>query len=137
MTHVQMDLGAYVLGGLEPAEEERIRAHLAECSECAAAHAELEGLPQLLDLAVVAGAGEEDPEGLSIERAMLGWQVAGALEKLTPEHRQVIRLAHVQGLAVREIAERLGLPEGTVKSRTWYALRSLRLVLEEMGVRAA
>ena len=79
---------------------------------------------------------EEDPEGLSIERAMLGWQVAGALEQLTPEHRQVIRLAHVQGLAVREIAERLGLPEGTVKSRTWYALRSLRLVLEEMGVRA-
>ena len=80
---------------------------------------------------------EEDPEGLSIERAMLGWQVAGALEKLTPEHRQVIRLAHVQGLSVREIAQRLGLPEGTVKSRTWYALRSLRLVLEEMGVRAA
>ena len=79
---------------------------------------------------------EEDPEGLSIERAMLGWQVAGAMEKLTLEHRQVIRLAHVQGLSVREIAERLGLPEGTVKSRTWYALRSLRLVLEEMGVRA-
>ena len=39
---------------------------------------------------------EQDPEGLSIERAMLGWQVAAALEKLTPEHRQVIRLAHVR-----------------------------------------
>ena len=79
---------------------------------------------------------EEDDgaEGLSIERAMLGWQVAAAVERLTPEHRQVIRLAHVQGLSVREIAERCGLPEGTVKSRTWYALRSLRLVLEEMGV---
>jgi RNA polymerase sigma-70 factor (ECF subfamily) len=77
---------------------------------------------------------EEDPEGLSIERAMLGWQVAGALEKLTPEHRQVIRLAHFQGLSVREIADRCELPVGTVKSRTWYALRSLRLVLEEMGV---
>jgi RNA polymerase sigma-70 factor, ECF subfamily len=74
-------------------------------------------------------------EGLSIERAMLGWQVATALDRLSPEHRQVIRLAHVQGLSVREIAERCGLPEGTVKSRTWYALRSLRLVLEEMGVR--
>jgi RNA polymerase sigma-70 factor (ECF subfamily) len=82
---------------------------------------------------------EPDPdadhaEGLSIERAMLGWQVATALDRLSPEHRQVIRLAHVQGLSVREIAERCGLPEGTVKSRTWYALRSLRLVLEEMGV---
>jgi RNA polymerase sigma-70 factor, ECF subfamily len=35
---------------------------------------------------------------------------------------------------VREIADKCELPVGTVKSRTWYALRSLRLVLEEMGV---
>jgi RNA polymerase sigma-70 factor (ECF subfamily) len=81
---------------------------------------------------------EPDPDreggGLSIERAMLGWQVAAALERLSPEHRQVVRLAHVQGLSVREIADACGLPEGTVKSRTWYALRSLRLTLEEMGV---
>ena len=46
----------------------------------------------------------------------------------------MIRLAHFQGLSVREIAERCELPIGTVKSRTWYALRSLRLALEEMGV---
>ena len=72
--------------------------------------------------------------GDSIEQAMLGWQVAAALERLTPEHRQMIRLAHFQGLSVREIADRCELPVGTVKSRTWYALRSLRLVLEEMGV---
>jgi RNA polymerase sigma-70 factor (ECF subfamily) len=65
---------------------------------------------------------------------MLGWQVAAALERLSPEHRQVIRLAHFQGMTVREIAEACHLPVGTVKSRTWYALRSLRLVLEEMGV---
>jgi RNA polymerase sigma-70 factor (ECF subfamily) len=80
---------------------------------------------------------EPDREGggLSIERAMLGWQVAAALERLSPEHRQVVRLAHVQGFSVREIAEALRLPEGTVKSRTWYALRQLRLVLEEMGIR--
>ena len=37
---------------------------------------------------------------------MLGWQVAAALERLTPEHRQMIRLAHFQGLTMREIAER-------------------------------
>ena len=52
-----------------------------------------------------------------------------------PDHRQMIRLAHVQGLTMREIAEHTDLPVGTVKSRTWYALRSLRLVLEEMGIR--
>jgi len=81
------------------------------------------------------GEAEAGEAGPTIEQAMLGWQVVAALERLTPEHRQVIRLAHFQGLTMREIAERCELPVGTVKSRTWYALRSLRLVLEEMGVR--
>jgi RNA polymerase sigma-70 factor (ECF subfamily) len=72
----------------------------------------------------------------SFERALLKWQVGSALERLTPEHRQVIRLAHFQGLTLREISERTGIPLGTVKSRTSYALRGLRLALEEMGVEA-
>src|SRR3954471_9544010 len=72
----------------------------------------------------------------SFERALLRWQVSAALDRLTPEHRQVIRLAHFQGLTLREISERTGIPLGTVKSRTSYALRGLRLALEEMGVRA-
>jgi RNA polymerase sigma-70 factor (ECF subfamily) len=81
------------------------------------------------------GESEAGDAGPTIEQAMLGWQVVAAMEKLSPEHRQVIRLAHFQGLSMREIADRCELPVGTVKSRTWYALRSLRLVLEEMGVR--
>ena len=76
----------------------------------------------------------EAESGASLEQAMLGWQVAAALERLTPEHRQMIRMAQFRGLTMREIAAHTGLPLGTVKSRTWYALRSLRLVLEEMGV---
>jgi RNA polymerase sigma-70 factor (ECF subfamily) len=70
----------------------------------------------------------------SLEQSLLRWQMSAALEKLTPEHRQVIRLAHYQGLTLREISELTGLPLGTVKSRTSYALRALRLALEEMGV---
>ena len=80
---------------------------------------------------------EADEQGAldrELEQALLRWQVGAALERLTPEHRQVIRLAHFQGLTLREIAERTGIPLGTVKSRTSYALRSLRLALEEMGV---
>jgi RNA polymerase sigma-70 factor, ECF subfamily len=69
-----------------------------------------------------------------LDAALLRWQLQAALERLTPEHRQVIRLAHFQGLTLREISERTGIPLGTIKSRTSYALRGLRLALEEMGV---
>ncbi|HEY1356786.1 MAG TPA: sigma-70 family RNA polymerase sigma factor [Thermoleophilaceae bacterium] len=69
-------------------------------------------------------------EGL--ELAALRWQVGAALNKLSTEHREVIRLAHFESLTLREVAEALGLPLGTVKSRSYYALRHLRLVLDEM-----
>jgi RNA polymerase sigma-70 factor (ECF subfamily) len=70
----------------------------------------------------------------TLEQAFLRWQIAAALARLSPEHREVIRLAHWGGLSLREIAERKGIPLGTVKSRTSYALRSLRLIMDEMGV---
>src|SRR5215218_1093076 len=70
----------------------------------------------------------------SLDQAMLRWQVTAALARLSPAHREVIRLAHYGGLTMREIAERTGIPLGTVKSRTSYALRSLRLILDEMEV---
>ena len=72
--------------------------------------------------------------GEPIEQAVVRWQVEIALGRLRPEHREVIALAHIQGLRIREIAERLGLAEGTVKSRTYYGLQSLKLALEELGV---
>ena len=62
------------------------------------------------------------------------WLVADALARLSVEHRQVILLCYFGGRSVAEAAQTLGIPPGTVKSRTHYALRSLRLVLEEMGV---
>ncbi len=49
--HVRPDLGGYVLGGLEPAEEAAVREHLATCADCSAEHARLAGLPALLSLA--------------------------------------------------------------------------------------
>ena len=69
-----------------------------------------------------------------LEQAVLRWQMAAALTRLSPEHREVIRLAHYGGLSLREISERRGIPLGTVKSRTSYALRTLRLILDEMEV---
>jgi RNA polymerase sigma-70 factor, ECF subfamily len=85
---------------------------------------------------VAAAPDAESPAELdrTLEQAVLRWQVAAALARLSPEHREVIRLAHYGGLTLREIAERQGIPLGTVKSRTSYALRSLRLILDEMEV---
>lgn len=59
-----------------------------------------------------------------------------ALDRLSVEHREVLDLAYFRGLSQREISDRLGLPLGTVKSRTYYALKALRLACEELGVRA-
>jgi len=56
-----------------------------------------------------------------------------ALSRLTPEHREVLALVQLAGLSVAEAADRLGIPPGTVKSRTYYALKALRLAYEEMG----
>jgi anti-sigma-K factor RskA len=71
MTHVHEDIGAFVLGALDSDAERRVREHLATCSECAAAHADLAGIPALLDLAVVTGATEDEPLPPAIEERLL------------------------------------------------------------------
>jgi RNA polymerase sigma-70 factor (ECF subfamily) len=76
----------------------------------------------------------DEPGDEPIERALLSWQVAQAFGRLSAEHREVLRLGHFGGLSVGEIAELIGVPAGTVKSRTYYAMRSMRLALEEMQV---
>ncbi|MFC7619177.1 sigma-70 family RNA polymerase sigma factor [Microlunatus sp. GCM10028923] len=68
------------------------------------------------------------------ERSMLVFSIAEALERLSPAHREVVVECHYRGHSVAEAAHRIGVPEGTVKSRLHYALRALRLALEEMGV---
>jgi RNA polymerase sigma-70 factor, ECF subfamily len=69
-----------------------------------------------------------------LDRAMDAWQVAEALQRLSPEHRSVIVETYYRGASTRDAAVRLGIPAGTVKSRLYYGLRALRLTLEEMGV---
>jgi RNA polymerase sigma-70 factor (ECF subfamily) len=68
------------------------------------------------------------------EAAAQAWVVAEALSRLTAEHRAVLVECYYRGRTVGQAATALGVPAGTVKSRTHYALRALRLALEEMGV---
>jgi RNA polymerase sigma-70 factor, ECF subfamily len=68
------------------------------------------------------------------EREWVSWRVHRALEALPPQERPVLELAYWGGLSQSEIAERLGLPLGTVKTRTRSALRRLADELgEELG----
>lgn len=76
----------------------------------------------------------DEPRDEPIERALVRWQVAQAFERLSPEHREVLRLGQFGGMSVNEIADLTGVAAGTVKSRTYYALRGFRLALEELGV---
>ncbi len=62
--------------------------------------------------------GESEPKGEGL--------VEKALAYLSPQHREVILLKEVEGFSIKEIAEMLGVPEGTVKSRLFYGLKSLR-----------
>ncbi|MDQ3710508.1 MAG: sigma-70 family RNA polymerase sigma factor [Actinomycetota bacterium] len=60
--------------------------------------------------------------------------VRAALDRLSSDHRQMLDLAYFRGLTQVEIAGCLELPLGTVKSRTYYALKALRLACDELGV---
>ena len=68
------------------------------------------------------------------DRAVLAWDVADAMAALSPEHRAVLLETYYRGSSVADAAKTLGVPEGTVKSRTYYALRALRVALEERGL---
>jgi RNA polymerase sigma-70 factor (ECF subfamily) len=65
------------------------------------------------------------------ESAWTAWRVHRALEELSPNERSVIELAYWSGLSQSEIAEYLGIPLGTVKTRTRAALARLADLLEE------
>lgn len=71
---------------------------------------------------------------IDVDRMLETWQIADALAGLSQHHREAILLCHHRGHTVSEAAALLGVPEGTVKSRVFYALRALRLRLEEVGV---
>lgn len=62
--------------------------------------------------------------------------VADALRALSPAHRQVLNETILRDRTVNEAAQVLGIPVGTVKSRVYYAMRALRLILAERGVSA-
>lgn len=82
--------------------------------------------------------GSEDmPEGAvdgPADRLVDSSLVRESLQSLSDHHREAIAAAYFASLSIAEIAERFGIPEGTVKSRIYYGMRALRAALEERGV---
>jgi RNA polymerase sigma-70 factor (ECF subfamily) len=67
------------------------------------------------------------------ERVVNTMAVLGAMDQLSAEHREVLVEMYYRGRTVAEAAEALRIPPGTVKSRSYHALRGLRAVLSERG----
>jgi len=77
------------------------------------------------------GPGDEPDPADHAESTWVAWRVHRALEVLPPHERPVIELAYWRGLSQSEIAESLGIPLGTVKTRTRSALARLADAFEE------
>lgn len=68
------------------------------------------------------------------EATMTAWTVEEGLRRLSDEHRVALVETYLRGRTYAEVAVELGVPAGTVRSRVFYGLKALRLVLDEMGV---
>jgi RNA polymerase sigma-70 factor, ECF subfamily len=79
------------------------------------------------DAPVASGDSTEETAELREQRRV----VQAALAQLPGEQRQALELAYYGGLSQSELAERLGVPLGTVKSRMFSALGKLRELLAE------
>ncbi|MET0259511.1 MAG: sigma-70 family RNA polymerase sigma factor [Gaiellaceae bacterium] len=75
----------------------------------------------------------EDEATLGFERRV----VQEALSRLQPEQREALELGYYGGLTQSELAERLGLPLGTIKSRMFTGLSRLRELLAEVGLESS
>jgi len=75
-------------------------------------------------------AGPPSDPSAAAARHELRARLEEAMAKLSNAHREILHLAHFEGLAYKEIAACLSIPVGTVMSRLWSARRALRRVLE-------
>jgi RNA polymerase sigma-70 factor (ECF subfamily) len=80
---------------------------------------------------------EHDPvaraERAELDLALDGWVLEEAMRRLRDDHRVVLVETFYRDRPYAEVAAELGIPEGTARSRAFYALKALRLALEEIG----
>jgi RNA polymerase sigma-70 factor (ECF subfamily) len=80
------------------------------------------------------GADSPPPDDDQVDHLLLRLDVRAALDSLSDAHREILELSYGGQLKQVEIAARLGIPLGTVKTRSYHALRSLRAALDRRGI---
>lgn len=88
--------------------------------------------PEPVEPELLAGAVDE-PAGAETDELIERWRVAELLTRIPPEEATMLRLRFYEGLAQPEIAARMGMKLGTVKSRMVAGLARLRDLIEEEG----
>lgn len=85
------------------------------------------------DMAADIADSGDDPE-LSAQKTSKAALIRQVIGGLSAEHGEVIDLVYYHEKSIREVAEIVGIPEATVKTRMHYARKQLGLVLKEAGV---
>ncbi len=75
----------------------------------------------------------DDPE-ITLAKKDKGAVLWQCLTKLSAEHREIIDLVYYHEKSVEEVAEIVGIPEATVKTRMFYARKKLSELLKEQGI---
>jgi RNA polymerase sigma-70 factor (ECF subfamily) len=75
----------------------------------------------------------DDPEA-TIRKQQQGAILRDCLARISPDHREIVHLVYYQGMAIGEVAEIVGIPKGTVKTRMLHARRQLSALLSAAGV---
>ena len=83
---------------------------------------------------LAASRGAELDPGDAVDRLLVGLHVRDALSSLPHGQREVLELLYLQDLTQRQVADRVGVPLGTVKTRAFYGLRTLKEALAERDV---
>lgn len=78
---------------------------------------------------------DHEPDG-ELAHSQLREQLDAVLAQLSPEHRAVIDLTYFHGYSCKEIAEVVGCPVATVKTRMFYARRHMKTLLGDAGAQA-
>jgi RNA polymerase sigma-70 factor (ECF subfamily) len=77
---------------------------------------------------------EDDTPDVAVQKQDKSAKIRACIDELSADHRTVLDLVYYQEQSVAEVAEVLGIPEATVKTRMFYARKKLSELLSARGI---